>query len=363
MGNDINCCRGKSEDYDLKDPTLEKNYSNYNNFQDSRQMVNIKSNANFHIMDDNQNMNEKNRMQNNNLNENNLDTYKLLSEFEYKEFIEIENKHPIVEKQYLLNEYSVSYEKLMSFYSPFNVKTTYESGLVINNEKLYVGEVNSEKIPHGFGAMYNKDNFKYTGFFINGEFGPLGRLINKNLIIHEGFFSMGELNGKGKEITSNSEYIGEFTNGLKHGLGVLHKENEIYTGNFVNGIKQGLGSIEFLKTKNKYTGDFINGIMEGKGIFKWENGDCYEGGFVNGVLQGHGVYNWNNGDRYEGSYENGLRSGFGKLINANGKIYEGGFKNNNPHGKGIIRKGDKILDVEFNNGVFISKKNSIKSYN
>ena len=239
---------------------------------------------------------------------------------------------------------------------------TKDDGMVFEykGEKfLYIGDIDKDLLPTGFGILYTQGQ-KYEGNFFRGKLIGLGRYINDEGKCFEGIFEDNKLVTKATIITINDnnkrvEYFGDVSNWKKNGRGEEICEGEyIYNGDFWNDIKQGQGKLEYFENGEKYEGQFDKGEITGKGIYIWSNGEKYEGDFVNGIKHGKGIYIWPDGCRYEGEYNNGIREGKGKYIWEDGKIFKGMFKNGKPDGKGKIYYKGKSLLCEYKNGIPIT---------
>lgn len=71
--------------------------------------------------------------------------------------------------------------------------------------------------------------------------------------------------GKGRLVSSNGDYYcGDFQEDEFHGKGILYQE-----------LRQ-----------TEYDGDFFNGVKHGKGLLKFADGSFYEGDFHGGLMEG-----------------------------------------------------------------------------
>lgn len=126
-----------------------------------------------------------------------------------------------------------------------------------------------------------------------------------------------------KDKSLETEYGGEFKNGIFHGQGTYtYKSKGGFHGSFVDKGGYDVGW--------KYVGDFKNGNMNGQGSITLSD----TGKVFSKVFNDDGSGNVNN---YEGECKNGKPNGNGssilKMENKNYK-YDGERKNGIPHGKG-----------------------------
>jgi len=140
----------------------------------------------------------------------------------------------------------------------------YEKFTTINYKDgtVYEGLVNSNKQPHGIGAMY------YT----NGD-----------------------------------RYTGEWRSGEKDGYGTYEYDNgDRYEGQYDSvGRKYGQGTY-YYKGGNKYIGEWrVPDYRHGQGIYIWANGTKYVGEFDFSKIQGYGKMTYSNGQVYEGQFADG----------------------------------------------------------
>ena len=179
---------------------------------------------------------------------------------------------------------------------------------------LYKGEINSNKMPTGFGVLYTQDK-KYEGNFFLGKLTGLGRYINEEGTCFEGIFDNNNIVSKATVITINKqnkrvEYFGDVLDFKKNGKGEeICKDEYKYVGDFSNDMKHGFGKLEFFESGEIYEGQFDKDEINGKGKYIWNNGEEYEGDFVKGIKHGKGIYKWPDGCKYEGDYNNGIRQG------------------------------------------------------
>jgi len=223
--------------------------------------------------------------------------------------------------------------------------------LVINDEEIYIGEINYEYKKHGYGYSIYKNGCKFTGFWWESYFEGWGEYIDIDANIFHGLFVNGKLNGKGFKFSSNgNRYEGDFVGGLRCGVGREETKDHVYNGHFERDKKNKKGKLVYKNNKDWYEGEFLNNNITGKGQYFWENGDIFIGDFINGKMHGKGLYKWPDGGQYEGDYVDNIKEGKGEFKWANGKIFIGPFVNGKPHGKGILKANVGIIEVDFIDG-------------
>ena len=235
---------------------------------------------------------------------------------------------------------------------------TKEEGQVIEykGEKfLYIGELDKNQKPTGFGVLYTTQGKKYEGNFIKGQLIGLGRYIDEEGTCYEGIFQNNKLVSKAKIIKYNennikTEYLGEVSDFKKNGKGEEICDEYKYKGDFVGDLRHGYGRLEFLQNGDLYDGEFNKGEITGKGLYIWSNKQQYKGDFVNGIKHGKGKYKWPDGYEYEGEYVNGIREGLGEYKWSDGRVFKGRFKDGKPDGKGKLTFQGKTVNCEYKNG-------------
>ena len=239
---------------------------------------------------------------------------------------------------------------------------TSDDGIILEykgKKFLYIGEIDNNKYPSGYGILYSKRK-KCEGYFTNGNLMGLSRIIYYDGTCYEGIFDGDKLKGKATVIKRDEnnkkiEYFGDLVNLKKNGKGEEICEGEYkYIGEFEDDKWNGEGEYENFLTGDKYKGQFEKGEITGEGKYEWSNKETYEGTFVKGIKHGKGLYKWPDGSYYKGEYNNGIREGKGKYKYKDGKIFKGMFKNGVPNGKGKIIFKKKGYDCEFKDGFLIS---------
>lgn len=156
-------------------------------------------------------------------------------------------------------------------------------------------------------------------------------------------------------------YIGRLLDGKMIGVGSYifspdSEENDgnintEYIGNFVNGIRDGKGIFTF-SNGNEYIGSFKNNKSTGIGRMKYNNGDEYLGNWLDGKKDGLGIYTWNDGYIYIGNFKDSKMDGIGSCFNSKGElVYDGEWKKGQIHGKGrYMWSKHKWYEGEFQQG-------------
>lgn len=155
-------------------------------------------------------------------------------------------------------------------------------------------------------------------------------------------------------------YIGRLLDGKMIGIGsyiFAPKDddegniNTEYIGNFINGVREGKGTFTF-SNGNEYIGNFVDNKSDGVGRMKYNNGDEYLGDWKNGIKKGVGIYTWENGYMYIGDFKDGKMDGEGSCFNSKGElVYSGEWMKGQIHGKGkYIWNKNKYYEGEFAQG-------------
>eukprot|EP00929_Paragymnodinium_shiwhaense_P055298 TRINITY_DN27714_c0_g1_i1.p1 TRINITY_DN27714_c0_g1~~TRINITY_DN27714_c0_g1_i1.p1 ORF type:complete len:2367 (+),score=544.21 TRINITY_DN27714_c0_g1_i1:922-7101(+) len=202
-------------------------------------------------------------------------------------------------------------------------------------------------------AMYD-DNSEYTGEFHNGV--PHGRGTLKQYEYIEG------------EDRLISKYDGKWQNGHRHGEGTheiyqnargkgYEPSDDIassYTGQWKMQERDGYGEYKN-KDGETYKGQFKEGWFHGTGELanKAEDERRYVGEFVKGLRHGKGSTYWHNSNdeeqiQHKGEYQNDLRHGEGVFHWRNGQEYHGQFEKGRRAGKGkfLLRDPDEPQNDE-----------------
>jgi hypothetical protein len=240
----------------------------------------------------------------------------------------------------------------------------------------YEGSFDGNQAPSGSGIMHWPNGSQYEGQFSKGIYDGKGhyRLATGRVLVGEwiaGKFAFGtatdpdgaprevdmrmsaaKRSGKGRTInTDGDQYEGEFKDGNFHGIGYLKtSRNTEYTGEFANGLLV-KGQVK-LSDGSVYEGTMVDGKYDGYGIMRYNDTSYYEGEYKAGRKHGFGSYRWPSGDTYEGQYENGVESGKGKYVFASdARVYQGNFVNGKFHGHGVMTwENGYRYDGEFING-------------
>lgn len=157
---------------------------------------------------------------------------------------------------------------------------------------------------------------------------------------------------KQEKDTHQSNYIGEFRNGLPDGKGKsVNGVGSTYEGDFKAGKRHGTGTIT-TTSGFKYSGGWIDDLFSGNGSATFPNGDKYVGQFSKGMANGRGTYSWVSGQKYVGGFINDKKSGQGTLTYADGRKYVGNFLNDVFEGQGSYydEKGTIVYSGLWENG-------------
>ena len=181
----------------------------------------------------------------------------------------------------------------------------------------YTGEVLDGR-PHGGGKMVYTDGSVYEGEWKNGS--PHGhgkwRERNANNSNYEGDFVNGLFDGYGvkKWDCDNHYYKGEWKEGRSHGKGICCAYNGTWDGEWVSGHINGNGTFTS-KQGWVFTGRAIeHWEIEGTGRITFSNGDVYVGevgssynSMGNLSMHGEGTYTYKDGSVYKGEFVYGRR--------------------------------------------------------
>jgi hypothetical protein len=140
-----------------------------------------------------------------------------------------------------------------------------ERKLFIEDIESYSGDKKNNKY-HGKGVLKFKNDEKYEGQFLNGQ-----------------FYGFGTYTYGPESISPGEKYEGFFKNGKRSGKGILiHGSDQVLDGYFMNNQANGYGEAKF------------------------GNGDIYKGEFKNGKKHGYGTYKFASGEIDKGFYKNDL---------------------------------------------------------
>lgn len=191
----------------------------------------------------------------------------------------------------------------------------------------YIGCLDVENRPQGYGIVIYNDGAKY-----------------------EGNWSKGKQNGFGKYTYSEGGYYeGNWVNNKQDGFGkYVDADGDIYEGYFKNNMKNGEG---------KYSYKIGNQSVFEKGFFK-------NGNFFSGEKKS----NLGNGTIINSEFKNGDRIKLVQIspefrIESSGSFFSNGILKTGIQ-KNIYQNGNLIIEKEFENGdeVIGSEKSNIKNY-
>ncbi len=103
--------------------------------------------------------------------------------------------------------------------------------------KVYEGEINVDKKPHGQGRYTFTFGSYYDGQFCEGEQTGQGQLVYVDGYTYEGQFTKGVMNGFGKQKSPEGDvYEGEWRDGKRWGEGkITYKDGRVEIGEWSNG--------------------------------------------------------------------------------------------------------------------------------
>lgn len=128
----------------------------------------------------------------------------------------------------------------------------------------YSGNKKNNKY-HGKGVLKFKNDEKYEGEFLKGQ-----------------FYGFGTYTYGPKSTSAFEKYEGYYKKGKRSGTGILKTDDWVYEGQFIDDLANGYGQIKF------------------------GNGDVYKGEFKNGEKHGYGTYTFATGEIEKGFYKNDL---------------------------------------------------------
>lgn len=170
--------------------------------------------------------------------------------------------------------------------------------------------------------------------FSNGDM-YIGRLLDGKMTgIGSYIFAPGE---DDEDAKINTEYIGQFSNGVREGKGTFTFSNgNEYIGGFSTNKSNGIGQMKYANG-DEYLGNWIDGKKDGLGIYTWDDGYIYIGEFKDSNMDGTGSCFNSKGELvYDGEWKKGLIHGMGRYIWGKNKWYEGEFQQGQKHGLGVF---------------------------
>jgi len=233
---------------------------------------------------------------------------------------------------------------------------SYEAGLTLNSLRPLHYPYSLRRVAY-YEARLLADNSIYVGQWRNTGLGMYrkgkGKLFRTDGSYCEGYWNGKAMEPLGRVVLANGDwYEGEMQQGERTGKGTFHsfdRETE-YTGQWLNGLKHGSGS-EQLPDGSSYSGDFMQNQRSGFGTLRTASGKIYTGHFLSGLFDGKGKHIWPDGRMYEGDWAAGEMHGRGYFLYADGKVYEGDYFHEKKHGQGTYRWDGKVYDGEWVDGV------------
>lgn len=198
---------------------------------------------------------------------------------------------------------------------PLNYPTSTYAYVINSTKEIYKGQFYN-RLPHGFGEMYEPTNLQ------NPANQGLETVTKGNTVALSGNESKSQFGSatyaNNPAVLSSQQYIkytGCFKLGKKSGFGrAIYPDGSIYMGDWLDNLPHGKGRLQSYTdsaSKEFYDGEWKLGQMEGRGKQQWRDGTIYEGGFINGKKDGKGVFSWPDGNKYDGEYKLDLRHGYG----------------------------------------------------
>lgn len=112
-------------------------------------------------------------------------------------------------------------------------------------------------------------------------------------------------------LSDNSTYTGQMVDGMRHGFGMRIAPKEQYIGHWSQDLRHGDGNQNYVDGR-RYEGQFLEGQFHGTARMEWVTSDgitVYNGQYINGLKHGYGVYIWKDGRTYSGEWAEGQRLG------------------------------------------------------
>lgn len=218
----------------------------------------------------------------------------------------------------------------------------------MENDAIFTGEWNSNKLRHGKGVQMWSDGSCYEGYWENDKANGKGRLIHANGDVYEGDWKDDKAHGKGIYIhTDGAKYEGMWMNDKQHGEGVeIWPDGAKYTGEYQYGQKHGKGIFKWADG-SMYEGEFLENNIHGIGVYTWSDGRKYNGQWKDNKMHGRGFFTWSDGRSYEGEYIDDKKQGMGTFIWPDGRKYDGMWLAGKQHGvgsytntSGIVKEGE-----------------------
>ena len=204
-----------------------------------------------------------------------------------------------------------------------------------NSNQTYIGSLNNEGQPNGYGKKIFENGTVFEGNWINGELRGQGKKIYADGSSVEGnFISDKVVCGKDSRIvwSNGASYVGEMDeNGGFNGYGKFtFEDGSTYEGSFVDNNRTGFGVSDY--NGSTYTGYYYGNLRTGKGDFSFANGYEYKGTFQQGTFCGTGYLLAQEEESiiYASNDWDGADLKKGKIITENGDVWEGGIENSQP---------------------------------
>jgi hypothetical protein len=157
-------------------------------------------------------------------------------------------------------------------------------------------------LPHGFGKFVSRGNMYIEGYFVKG-FPDLKALqVMDDGSGYNGYLHNGKRQGQGTFISYEGEvYSGKWSEGKMNGDFTIldHDGSLLFKGKMIRNRKEGYCFFKDKKKQTQYSGDFRDGLYYGMGKLTSKEG-VYEGMFNLGKKEGHGKFTEEDGTVTEG---------------------------------------------------------------
>jgi hypothetical protein len=132
----------------------------------------------------------------------------------------------------------------------------------------YIGDVNKDGIPDGYGELISNFGGGYIGYWKNGVYHGQGKKTWHTGDVYEGNWKFGNRHGQGKMIwVSSMYYKGEWKNDNEHGNGeIIYPKGNSRNGKWVHGKMHGKGSYRTEPDGEPHDDNYYHGYFINPGI-------------------------------------------------------------------------------------------------
>ena len=200
--------------------------------------------------------------------------------------------------------------------------------ITLKDGAIYVGQcLVGGDVPTGRGVLLGLKGHLYEGYWKQGEYHSIGRVIHRNGNIYQGELILGPANGHGKYFwPDGASFEGIWKDDQKNGHGVkIEKSGNRYDGNFKNDKYNGFGTLTYKSGGDVYKGFWKDNRMHGQGKYLWSGGSYYDGEWNDSQFHGLGHLKLNR-ESYMGMFQNDKKHGFGTKAWAEGDKFSGYWK-------------------------------------